>query len=73
MIHTLLRPEGPTDIQIRSARASKGSEPTAHINVNRGTTGWGLGKTLQTERWVIVATDIALRMKNQISNCVRKR
>ena len=32
-VHTLLRPDGPTDVQIRLASASRGSEPTIRINM----------------------------------------
>ena len=55
--HTLLGPEGPTEIHIRSASVSSGSEPTfAEIKNLHSRVRGSL-----TERAIVGAPDIALR------------
>lgn len=63
MLLTLLRPDGPTDVQIRSASVSRGSEPTVCVNVNREV-GNGTMEIIHTKRRIIVPTDITLSTEN---------
>jgi hypothetical protein len=63
VLRTLLRPDGPTDVQIRSASTSRGSEPTVLVSVNRSSMH-EVQCMRHTEGWIIVVTDITLAREN---------
>ena len=68
---TLLRPEGPTERQICTARASRGSERTVGGVLNNH---WrhceGKGRVRRTKRRIVRSADIALQGTHVMSSSV---